>query len=71
LDRCNEQSFLRKKSRIRKDTWNDWCLGVEAHLRKPTFKAVWEEVKEHSPGSFSFLEKLEHEGFEKDPQTWQ
>ncbi len=70
LDLCNEQIFLRKKNRIRKDTWNDWCSGIESHLQKIAFIQIWEEVKEQSPGSFSFLEKLEKEGFKIDPRRW-
>jgi hypothetical protein len=70
LDLCNEQTFLRKKNRIVKDTWCDWCSGIKSHLDKPAFKAVWDEVKMESPGAFSFLEKLESEGFINDPRTW-
>ena len=70
LDLCNEQTFLRKKNRITEETWCDWCSGIEAHLMKPAFKTVWDEVKDQSPGSFSFLERLESEGFKADPRRW-
>lgn len=70
LDLCNEQVFLRKKGRISKDTWNDWCAGIGHHLDKVEFRRVWEEVKESSPGSFGFLEKLERDRFDSDPKSW-
>ena len=70
LDLCNEQRFLRKKNRVTQETWQDWCSGIKAHLEKPTFKAVWNEVREQSPGSFSFLERLVEESFLSDPRTW-
>ena len=70
LDLCNEQTFLRKKHKITEETWFDWCSGMEAHLQKPAFKTVWDEVKDQSPGSFSFLERLETEGFKVDPRRW-
>jgi hypothetical protein len=71
LDLCNEQVFLRKKNRITQETWKDWCAGIESHLQKVAFKQVWEEIKAQSPGSFSFLEKLENEGFSIDPREWE
>lgn len=70
LDLCNEQIFLRKKNKITRETWRDWSKGMEAHLAKPAFKHVWDEVKQEAPGGFSFLEKLEQEGFSNDPSTW-
>ncbi len=70
LDLCNEQIFLRQKKRIRKDTWQDWCDGIRSHLEKPAFQKVWGEVKTESATCFSFLERLEEEGFASDPATW-
>jgi hypothetical protein len=70
LDLCNEQLFLRKRKRITKETWNDWSLGISAHLAKPAFKLVWNEVKNEAPGSFTFLEQWEDTGFTNDPSTW-
>ena len=70
LDLCNEQIFLRQKNRITVETWHDWCSGMESHLGKPAFKAIWEEVKDQSPGSFSFLERLESDSFSSDPRRW-
>lgn len=70
LDLCNEQTFLRKKNRITVETWRDWSAGMEAHLKKPAFQSIWGEVKQESPGSFSFLEQLEKERFSVDPRWW-
>ncbi len=70
LDLSNEQVFLRKKNKISNDAWKDWSSGIQSHLKKVAFKTVWEEVKEHSPGSFSFLERLEREDFQCDPIGW-
>jgi hypothetical protein len=70
LDLCNEQIFLRKRRRIRKDTWTDWCNGIASNIEKPEFKRVWLEIKQESPETFTFLEKLEKANFSEDPVTW-
>lgn len=70
LDLCNEQIFLRKKKRVRRDTWHDWCSGIKANLNKQAFQAVWIEVKQEAPGTFSFLEQLETLNFKTDPCAW-
>ncbi|MFT7560501.1 MAG: hypothetical protein ACI93R_002421 [Flavobacteriales bacterium] len=70
LDLCNEQIFLRKKNKIAKDTWRDWSSGMESHLQKVAFKLIWDEIKDKSPGRFSFLEQLENEDFKIDPKRW-
>lgn len=70
LDLSNEQIFLRKKKRIKKDTWTDWCLGIQDNLSKPEFQAVWLEVKKESPRTFTFLETLEENNFVSDPVKW-
>lgn len=70
LDLCNEQIFLRKKKRVRKDTWVDWCAGMQSHLQKEEFKKVWLEIKKESPKTFTFLERLETSGFKGDPAKW-
>jgi len=70
LDLSNEQIFLRKKKRVKKDTWADWCAGMEANLSKPEFEKVWLEIKTHSPKTFTFLEKLENDSFKGDPAKW-
>ena len=70
LDLCNEQIFLRKKKRVRKDTWADWCSGIESNLGKSEFRKVWSEIKLESPKTFTFLEKLEESKFKEDPIKW-
>ncbi len=70
LDLCNEQIFLRRKGRVRIDTWTDWCSGIESNLKKAEFQAVWAEVKREAPETFSFLEKLEAMNFVGDPKKW-
>jgi len=70
LDLCNEQVFLRKKKRVRKDTWVDWCLGIKSNLAKIEFNEVWSEIKQEAPGTFTFLEKLESSKFTDDPINW-
>ncbi|RBP48817.1 hypothetical protein [Arenicella xantha] len=70
LDLCNEQVFLRRKKRVRKDTWIDWCSGIESNLGKREFKKVWTEIKRESPKTFTFLERLEESEFKEDPSQW-
>ena len=70
LDLCNEQIFLRKKKRVRKDTWVDWCAGIKSNLSKSEFEKVWTEIKRESPKTFTFLEKLEKTQFTEDPVKW-
>ena len=70
LDLCNEQIFLRRKKRIRKDTWVDWCSGMQSNLSKREFSTVWLEIKTASPKTFAFLERLEQDEFLGDPLNW-
>jgi hypothetical protein len=70
LDLCNEQIYLRKKKRIRHSRWVDWCAGIKENLGKPAFREVWEEVKNKSPETFSFLTQLEEHSFNCDPAKW-
>ena len=70
LDLSNEQTYLRRRKRIRADVWADWSSGMRDHLSKPAFATVWDEVKRESPGTFSWLERLERSGFAEDPYQW-
>ena len=70
LDLCNEQIFLRRKNRIRKDTWVDWCAGMKSNLSKQEFEKIWAEVKNEAPQTFTFLERLEKNNFIGDPLRW-
>lgn len=67
LDLCNEQVYQRARKRVSKERWHEWSLGIELNLSRPFFKQVWSEVKESTPGAFSFLEALEKERFKLDP----
>lgn len=70
FDLCNEQIYQRSQNRISKERWQKWALGITSNLSKPFFDKVWSEVKEHNQGSFSFLERLEANGFNEDPVKW-
>jgi hypothetical protein len=67
LDLCNEQVFLRKKGRIRKSTWGDWCAGIRSNLEKPAFREAWELVRSRTR-SFDELRWLEATEFRIDPR---
>ena len=67
LDLCNEQIYLRGKKRISKNRWEDWNVGIKDNLSKPAFKAVWDEIKDTAPNTFTALEALEKDKFEIDP----
>ncbi|MFT5717350.1 MAG: hypothetical protein ACI9T7_001541 [Oleiphilaceae bacterium] len=68
LDLSNEQVYLRAKGRISKYTWESWCFGIKAHLERPAFKQVFDEVRAAS--GFTYLEKLVDSNFESDPDQW-
>ena len=70
LDLSNEQTALRMKNKITKDTWIDWSAGIETNLQKVAFMDVWEEIRVQSPSCFTFLERLTKQGFAIDPVTW-
>lgn len=70
LDLCNEQIYLRAKDRIKEERWKDWQEGIMENLKKPAFREVWEEVKELSPTTFSFISKFESQHFSGDPAEW-
>ncbi|OUS30505.1 hypothetical protein A9Q99_06005 [Gammaproteobacteria bacterium 45_16_T64] len=68
LDLSNEQVYLRAKGRITQYTWLSWSSGIKAHLERPAFKAVFDEVSEMS--GFTYLEKLVRLDFDTDPISW-
>jgi hypothetical protein len=68
LDLANEQSYLRAKGRICKLTWASWSVGIETHLSRPAFSAVYDEVICDS--SFTYLKRLVDSQFNSDPKTW-
>lgn len=68
LDLSNEEVYYRAKGRISNHTWNSWNAGIRAHMAKPAFKAVYEEVAEKS--EFSYLMRLIDEEYKTDPASW-
>ncbi|TQV88213.1 hypothetical protein [Aliikangiella coralliicola] len=68
LDLTNEQVYLRAKGRISKLTWVSWSSGIKAHLERPAFKRVFEEIKTNS--NFTYLEKLVSQDYQADPKSW-
>ena len=68
LDLTNEQIYLRAKGRISKYTWKSGSSGIQAHLQKPAFNSVFNEVKNKC--GFSYLERLVNEDFLSDPKDW-
>ena len=68
LDLSNEQVYLRAKGRVTQYTWQSWCSGIKAHLERPAFKVVFEEIKDVS--GFSYLEKLVETEYKSDPINW-
>lgn len=70
LDLSSEQAYMRMSGRVRKATWNSWCLGIKANLEKVEFSKVWEEVYLHSPDTFTYLARLVEDDFKSDPKSW-
>jgi hypothetical protein len=68
LDLSNEQVLYRAKGRISKQTWRCWSLGIKAHMERPAFKEVFEEVK--SAAGFTYLSRLNDCAFSEDPKNW-
>ena len=68
FDLTNEQIYLRAKGRISRHTWNSWSSGIQAHLQRPAFSSVFNEIK--SKCGFSYLERLVDEKFLSDPRGW-
>jgi len=55
FDLCNEQVFLHKKGRIRRQTWAEWKEGIEQNLMQPAFEKAWAEIARRAPKSFDGL----------------
>jgi len=58
LDLSNEQSFLFSRGRVGKRTWRSWRQGIEANLKLPVFKRVYDEVQASNPDAFTYLRKM-------------
>ena len=69
FDLSNEQIFLRQQGRVGKETWKNWCDGIQSNLNRPAFCRAWREVKARS-NNFAELRRLEREGFSVDPADW-
>ena len=69
LDLSNEQIYYRTINRISSSTWKGWSGGIEAHLKKPAFQLVWDEIKNEGNCGFTFLERLEKD-YGSDPVNW-
>jgi hypothetical protein len=70
MDFCNEQIFLRKSGRVRKNTWNNWQEGMCTNLSLPIFVSVSEEVFNALPDTFVELRKVIEQNFNTDPNNW-
>lgn len=68
LDLTNEQVYLRAKKRITTITWKSWNAGIKAHLDRPAFSGVYNEIK--SKSGFTYLEQLIDTEFKTDPIDW-
>lgn len=68
FDLTNEQIYLRAKGRISRHTWASWSAGIEAHLKRPAFKSVFNEIK--NCGGFTYLERLVETDYLSDPRSW-
>ena len=56
----NEQVFLWKSRRIRRQTWEHWRDGIKSHLERPAFRRAWMEIKAKLPATqFEGLRALE------------
>lgn len=58
MDLCNEQIFLRKNRRIRKNTWKDWQEGMKLNFDLPFFKDASTEIFEKLPDTFQELRRV-------------
>lgn len=69
IDLSNEQVALRRRGRVSREVWENWCAGIKYNLSLPAFKRAWEEIKDRTQ-SFEELRFLEGQGFSKDPKNW-
>jgi hypothetical protein len=67
-DLSNEQVYLRAKGKVTQVTWMSWSSGIKAHLERPAFQDVYEEIKNAS--GFTYLDRLINEDFKTDPNKW-
>lgn len=70
MDFCNEQIFLRKSGRVRKDTWNNWQEGMRTNFSLPIFASTAKDVFEELPSTFNELKKVMDQKYNTDPKKW-
>jgi hypothetical protein len=58
FDLSNEQAFLHTHGRVRAETWQNWCEGIQQHLCRPAFRGAWERLLPDLDGSFDDLRQL-------------
>lgn len=58
FDLSNEEAFLNNRGRLRRETWENWCEGIEQHMARPAFKQAWERLVPYLNGSFDDLKEL-------------
>ena len=70
MDFCNEQIFLRKNGRIRKNTWMDWQDGMKINFSLPIFGETSKKVFDKLPDIFHELRMVKDKNFDTDPNKW-
>lgn len=45
---CEEELYYRAEGRVSRRTWSDWYEGIALHLRRPAFRAAWEDLKDRT-----------------------
>ncbi|SNX60179.1 hypothetical protein SAMN06296273_1642 [Nitrosomonas ureae] len=70
MDLCNEQIFLRKAKRVRKNTWNDWQEGMRLNFELPFFQVASNEILNRLPTTFNELRRVKESGYRTDPRKW-
>lgn len=58
FDFCNEQAFLAKEGRLRRQTWDNWREGIEQNLARQAFQKAWLEMAPDLNGSFDYFKEL-------------
>lgn len=70
MDLCNEQIFLRKSGRVRKNTWVNWQEGMKTNFSLPVFENASSEVFYKLSNNFEELKKVKESGYNTDPKNW-
>jgi hypothetical protein len=65
----NTQILLRMCRRISQRTWELWSLGIERHLKLPSFRAAWRYVEAQNTEHVHLLKLFIDHGF-ADPRRW-